>query len=88
MPKFGPYVRETTTDEEAHVTVAQAGNSEHDDYMPQVDYHRLENGQWAVWLPHDCDEWVIGHGTKEETLDQLNTFIESLNAAKQFLDNQ
>ena len=36
-----------------------------DDYVPDGEVHRLDG---KAWLPHSCDEWVIGGREEVEAL--------------------
>lgn len=48
---IGPYERTTTTDSCAGVRVSLPGETS--------DGCDIETHDFAVYLPHDCDEWVI-----------------------------
>lgn len=71
----GPYSRPTTVDDEARVHVAHRGEGEY------VDPYDVAVGEWAVWLPHDCDEWIIGQGDREHVAQQVRLLIDSLTEA-------
>lgn len=73
--QVGPYTRSTTVDDDARVHV---GLCEEGDYLGLYD---VAVGEWAVWLPHDCDEWVIGQGTREHVAEQVRLLIASLTEA-------
>lgn len=75
--EVGPYSRSTTTDDDARVHVAQRPL---EGYGVPVPYD-VERGAWCVWLPHDCDEWVIGTGSSEHVAEQVELLIESLTEA-------
>lgn len=73
--EFGPYVRSTTFETEARVTVTRHGDT----------WHPYEGGEVALWLPHDCDEWLIASGSREEVLARGEEFIASVRAAVDFV---
>jgi hypothetical protein len=55
------------------------------------DYERpgcLDAGidEWSLHLPHQCDAWEIGYGTREETLAEAYRFRDELAAAIQALE--
>jgi hypothetical protein len=46
---------------------------------PRWDEERQQH--WALSLPHRCDEWNIGHGTREEVLADAYRLRAELDAA-------
>jgi hypothetical protein len=38
-------------------------------------------GEWALSLPHSCDAWVIGYGSREEVLADARKFRKELDKA-------
>lgn len=78
---YGPYRRATTVEEEEYGGV-YAGGPRPSEGNDRYDYpHDVDTGEYAIWLPHDCDEWVIACGTREEVLAKGREFLESVKAA-------
>lgn len=78
--RFGDYSRSTTVEEDARVHAARKGdpdNGASDGYG----LHDVAEGEWALWLPHDCDEWTIACGDATSVLDEGRRFLASVQAA-------
>jgi len=46
----------------------------------------LPHENWGVWLPHQCDEWlVVDEASREAALAELDRFIAEATAARQRL---
>jgi hypothetical protein len=37
--------------------------------------------EWALMLPHQCGEWIIGHGERDFVLSAANRFRDDLDKA-------
>lgn len=48
----------------------------------QTSYRPMDAGadDFAVWLPHSCDEWIIGCGTPEQVIEQVAALRDDLNS--------
>lgn len=44
-------------------------------------------GTWALYLPHQCDEWAIGSGTCDEVLAAAKQFRAELDEAIAVLED-
>lgn len=78
---LGPYRRETTVASKEDGGV-YAGHSEGHEGMP----YDVEPGEYAIWLPHDCDEWIIATGSREEVLTKGRQFVEAVQAALEVIE--
>lgn len=45
-----------------------------------------DTGAWEVYLPHQCDWWVVGAGETWQALTQLDTLLNELQAAQQAIN--
>lgn len=43
-------------------------------------------GLWAVYLPHQCDDWEIAEGTRDEALTEVRRFRDELDQAIRILE--
>lgn len=43
-------------------------------------------GDYAIWLPHQCDEWIVACGSKEHVLAKARDFLASVKAAIEALE--
>lgn len=77
MPEFGPYERPTTITDAARVTAEKRPDEGYEPDVPDD----VERGDWAIWLPHDCDDWVIAHGSPEHVVAEARKLIDALEAA-------
>lgn len=81
--QFGEYSRRTTVEDDARINAAQ-----HTDatrlWMPDD----TTDGEWAVWLPHDCDEWVIAHGDRPAVIAKLTQFRDAVDDAIMWLSER
>ena len=86
MPEFGTYARATTVEDTARIQADVKGKLERRRSLPTV----YENGDdsAAVWLPHDCDEWVIASGSVDEAVAQAEEFRAALDEAIEWLRSQ
>jgi hypothetical protein len=82
---FGNYRRVTTVDSEAGV---HAGQRAEDSRSWEFPAHDVRPGEWALWLPHDCDEWIIAHGTATEVLEAGRRFRDAIDAALAHIEEQ
>jgi hypothetical protein len=48
--------------------------------------HGVDLGDWALYLPHQCDAWNIADGDRETTLAEAREFRAELDAAIKLLE--
>ena len=80
---FGDYRRVTSVDDEAGVHAARRPAEGYSDVPYDV-----ERGAWALWLPHDCDEWVIASGSADEVLAAGRQFRDAIEKALRHIEAQ
>lgn len=50
-------------------------------FLVSINPEDTQTDTWSVSLPHQCDNWTIAEGTKEETILGLRKFIDKANHA-------
>jgi len=48
---------------------------------PELSPFDMKDGDWSVFLPHHCDEWIIATGDRESVLAEARRFRAELDAA-------
>lgn len=44
--------------------------------------------EWSLYLPHQCDAWEIGYGTREQVLETARAFRSGLDEAIRLLERE
>lgn len=51
-------------------------------------FYEVDEEEAAAYLPHQCDEWVIGSGTTTDVIAELRKLRDEVDAAIKFLEQQ
>lgn len=48
--------------------------------------HGAERDEWALYLPHQCQAWDIGYGSRESVIEDARAFRAELDVAIALLE--
>lgn len=48
--------------------------------------HGAERDEWALYLPHQCQAWDIGYGSRESVIEDARAFRAELDTAITMLE--
>ncbi|MET9467777.1 hypothetical protein ABZY44_23840 [Streptomyces sp. NPDC006544] len=51
-------------------------------------FYEVNQEQAAAYLPHQCDEWIIGHGATADVIAELRKLCSEVDAAISYLGQQ
>lgn len=65
----------------------------HDAYNPATGervegFHEVDQADAAAYLPHQCDEWLIGSGSNADVIAELRRLRGEVDAAIVYLEQQ